>query len=126
MSRQKELVYEIVASTMTHPTADRVYEEARERMPHISLGTVYRNLKQLTEEGRLLEISTQRGPSRYDANLEQHSHLRCVECNRLEDVPESSINFDAKSRFRNYKILEYRLELLGICPDCRKTSISVN
>jgi Fe2+ or Zn2+ uptake regulation protein len=36
-------------------------------MPHLSLGTAYRNLKSLSEEGRLLEITTTKGPSRYDA-----------------------------------------------------------
>lgn len=86
MSRQKTLIFEIVASTMSHPTADWVYEQARRGMPRISLGTVYRNLKQLTAEGLLVEINTTRGASRYDANLSKHSHLRCAKCNRLEDV----------------------------------------
>jgi len=56
MSKQKEVIYEIVASTMTHPTADWIYQRARRRMSRMSLGTVYRNLKVLCDEGRLLEI----------------------------------------------------------------------
>ncbi len=50
-SRQRELVLAIVRSTMDHPTADWVYRQARRRLPRISLGTVYRNLKQL-DRGR--------------------------------------------------------------------------
>jgi Fur family ferric uptake transcriptional regulator len=119
MSKQKKLIYDIVLETMSHPTADRVYEKARRRMPRISLGTVYRNLKALTAEGLLLEITTSRGPARYDANISRHSHLRCVECDRLEDVPESEMVIEPKSRLRRYKILEYRVELIGICPTCR-------
>lgn len=119
MSRQRKLIYDIVASTMSHPTADWVYEQARLAMPRISLGTVYRNLKQLTAEGLLLEITTSRGAARYDANLSRHSHLRCIQCNRLEDVPQSDIHFARKSQMRRYKILDYRVEFLGVCPACR-------
>jgi len=119
MSKQKKLIYDIVLATMSHPTADWVYEKARRRMPRISLGTVYRNLKTLTAEGLLLEITTTRGPARYDANVSRHSHLRCVECDRLEDVPENEMVIQPKSRLRHYKILEYRVELIGICPACR-------
>ncbi len=119
MSRQKTLIYEIVASTMSHPTADWVYEQARTKMPRISLGTVYRNLKQLTAEGLLLEINTSHGgASRFDANLSKHSHLRCAKCNRLEDIPQREIDFVPKSRLRRYRILEFRIEFLGICPVC--------
>lgn len=124
MSRQRKLIYDIVASTMSHPTADWVYEQARLQMPRISLGTVYRNLKQLTAEGLLLEITTARGAARYDANLSRHSHLRCVQCNRLEDVPQSDIHFARKSQMQRYRILEYRVEFLGVCPTCRKSVAS--
>jgi Fe2+ or Zn2+ uptake regulation protein len=122
MSRQKTLIYEIVASTMTHPTADWVYERARTKMPRISLGTVYRNLKQLTADGLLAEITTTRGASRYDANISKHSHLRCAKCDRLEDIPHREIDFVPKSRLRRYRIMEFRIEFLGICPACSVTS----
>ena len=124
MSRQKKLVYDIVAATMSHPTADWVYEQARKKLPRISLGTVYRNLKQLTAEGLLLEITTSRGASRYDANLTKHSHLRCARCNRLEDLAQNEIEFIPKSRLRRYQILEFRIEFLGICPACRSAVTS--
>ena len=124
MSRQKKLVYDIVAATMSHPTADWVYEQARKKLPRISLGTVYRNLKQLTSEGLLLEITTSRGASRYDANLTKHSHLRCARCNRLEDLTQNEIEFIPKSRLRRYQILEFRIEFLGICPACRSAVTS--
>src|SRR5262245_32168081 len=117
MSKQKDVIYSIVASTMTHPTADWIYQEARHKMPHISLGTVYRNLKSLTQESRLLEITTTKGPSRYDANVSQHSHLRCIECDRLEDLPEKEFQVVSRSsKIKKYKILETRVELIGLCP----------
>ena len=122
MSKQKDVIYSIVASTMTHPTADWIYQEARRKMPHISLGTVYRNLKSLTQESRLLEITTTKGPSRYDANVSQHSHLRCVECDRLDDLPEKEFHvISHSSKVKKYKILETRVEIIGLCPECKRT-----
>lgn len=122
MSRQKEVIYDIVASAMSHPTADWIYQRARRRMPRISLGTVYRNLKALSGEGRLLEINTTRGPARYDANTSRHSHLRCMECGLLVDVPETDIEFVPRSpQTRKFQVLEYRVEFVGLCPDCRQT-----
>jgi Fur family transcriptional regulator, peroxide stress response regulator len=127
MSKQKDIIYSIVASTMTHPTADWIYQGARRKMPRISLGTVYRNLKILTEEGRLLEITTRKGPSRYDANTTHHSHLRCLNCDRLEDLPEREFQVVSHSRkIRKFMILETRVELIGLCPDCKNKSINVN
>lgn len=124
MSKQRNLIYDIVAATMTHPTADWIYQRARRRMPHISLGTVYRNLKGLCEEGRLLEITTTKGPSRYDSNTARHSHLRCIHCDRLEDLPQEEFKVVAQSkRVDSYKLFEYRVELVGLCPDCRKQAI---
>lgn len=127
MSLQKDLIYSIVASVMTHPTADWIYQEARRKMPHISMGTVYRNLKNLTEDGRLLEITTTKGPSRYDANTSQHSHLRCLQCDRLEDLPEKEFRLVSQSKkIKKYKILETRVELIGLCPECKRNSVIDN
>ena len=121
MSRQKELIYDLVSSTMSHPTADWVYENARRKMPHISLGTVYRNLNTLVQEGRILAITNARGPVRYDANTSRHSHVKCIGCGLMLDVPETDIDFKPRSpKIRQFEVLEYRVEFLCLCPDCRK------
>ena len=127
MSKQKQLIFDIVMSTMSHPTADWVYHRARQKMPRISLGTVYRNLKALTDEGLILEIVASKGLSRYDANTARHSHLRCTACDRLEDLPLGDIAVTPRSRrLKNYKIIDYRVELLGLCPECQKQHSSIH
>jgi Fur family peroxide stress response transcriptional regulator len=125
MSRQKELIYDLVSSTMSHPTADWVYENARRKMPHISLGTVYRNLNTLVREGRILAITNSRGPVRYDPNTTRHSHLKCIGCGLMLDVPETDIDVVPRSpKIRQFEVLEYRIEFLCLCPDCRKKNAS--
>jgi Fur family transcriptional regulator, peroxide stress response regulator len=120
MSKQKDLIFSIVMGTMSHPTADWIYQQARRKMSRISLGTVYRNLKSLSDEGRLLEITNTKGPSRYDANTSRHSHLRCLGCGKMEDVPEKEIEFVARSRkIRQFRISRIRAEFIGYCSDCK-------
>jgi Fe2+ or Zn2+ uptake regulation protein len=55
-TRQKAVVYQIVKSSHDHPTAEKIYERAKKEIPKISLGTVYRILKELAEEGKIREI----------------------------------------------------------------------
>ena len=60
---------------MDHPTADWVHRQARRRLPHIGLGTVYRNLKELAEEGTIREMHSGGEPARFDGNTGDHYHI---------------------------------------------------
>ncbi|HYE80275.1 MAG TPA: transcriptional repressor, partial [bacterium] len=48
-SRQREVIYRILAGTTCHPTAEWIFQRAKEELPQLSLGTVYRNLQILKE-----------------------------------------------------------------------------
>jgi Fe2+ or Zn2+ uptake regulation protein len=124
-SRQRELVLRIVRSTHCHPTADWIYEQARSKIPNISLGTVYRNLNSLKEEGKIQEISFQNGIRRYDGDLRDHYHVRCSECGCIEDVPHISPRRSSRDieKMTGYQIRAHHLEFLGICPRCRAESL---
>lgn len=119
-SKQRGLILRILRSTHSHPTADAVYETARQQMPNISLGTVYRNLNLLRDEGKIRELCFGRGQNRYDGDVRDHYHVRCVECGRVEDVPHMSARASSKeiAHLTGYHILSHRLEFWGICPDC--------
>ena len=83
-SQQRERIYEAVRTSMEHPTAQMVYDALRPEMPRLSLGTVYRNLHQMAQEGRLRELE---GPvARFDAVLPPHAHIRCVRCGQVADL----------------------------------------
>ncbi|HHS14461.1 MAG TPA: transcriptional repressor [bacterium] len=123
-SRQRDLILCILRSTHCHPTADWIYQKARKEMPNISLGTVYRNLNLLREEGKINEISFGRGGNHYDADLRNHYHVRCIECGCIEDVlqltPEASS--ERIEQITGYRIHNHRLEFMGICPRCQENS----
>jgi Fur family ferric uptake transcriptional regulator len=120
-TRQREIVLQAVRSTMDHPTADWVYRQARRRLPRISLGTVYRNLKKLSEEGLIREVQIAGQTTRFDANTGLHYHIRCLRCGRVNDLPISvdrRLEEEAR-RAMNYQVVSHQVEVLGVCPLCQ-------
>jgi Fe2+ or Zn2+ uptake regulation protein len=126
-SRQREIVLAVVRSTMDHPTADWVFRQARRRLPRISLGTVYRNLKELAGEGLIREIHHSGQASRFDANLGRHYHIRCVSCGRVSDLPLSVSGRleEEAGRATSYRILGHEVEVQGLCPLCQEAGSKI-
>lgn len=119
-SRQRALILQILRAAKNHPTADWIFEKARRTMPNISLGTVYRNLRLLRDEGKIQELRFGNDVARYDGDLRDHYHVRCVECGKVEDIPHDAA-WTATSEIGNltgYRILSHHLDFLGICPSC--------
>ena len=121
-SRQKDAILRVLRSTTSHPTADWIFQEVRKEMPNISLGTVYRNLKLLAERGEILELRFNDSPSQFDANTQEHCHVKCERCHRVFDVgaPIDKKLSDSISRKTGFKVLGKHLELRGLCPECQK------
>ena len=126
-SRQRDLVLEIVRSTMDHPTADWVYRQARRRLRRISLGTVYRNLKQLAALGLIREIQAGGPKARFDGNIGRHYHIRCLGCGRLSDLPLSvSKRLEEEARrATSYLIVGHEVEVHGLCPLCQSGGVTI-
>lgn len=119
-SRQRECILKNLQSRRDHPTADMVYESVQVEEPNISLGTVYRNLSFLAENGQILKISTGIGPDHFDGFTEAHNHFVCRECGRVLDldyVADEKIIADASKNF-NGEIEGYDLQFYGTCEDC--------
>lgn len=85
-SRQRELITEIIKGRKDHPTADMIYQSAREIEPNISLGTVYRNLKLLSDEKEIITLETEDKRLHYDGDTSRHSHFICSKCGRIIDL----------------------------------------
>jgi Fe2+ or Zn2+ uptake regulation protein len=86
-------------------------------MPHLSLGTVYRNLQQMARDGRLMEID---GPiARFDGNIYPHTHLRCQKCGCVADVElPYDAALDRAFQMDGWNITGHSLIFTGICPAC--------
>src|SRR5690606_38587094 len=121
-TRQRAAVLAAVRSAHHHPDAKWVYEEVSREIPNISLGTVYRVLASLNAEGLIQEYRQADGPSLYDANTEEHLHIRCSHCGRIEDVPPVRLPEELVESVRQAsafaKVDEVRLEFGGVCSSC--------
>jgi Fe2+ or Zn2+ uptake regulation protein len=124
MTRQRKVILEELRKVHTHPSADELYEMVRKRLPRISLGTVYRNLEILSESGDIQKLEPGCSLKRFDGNPAEHCHIRCVSCNRIVDAPmapDLEIDFE-QINSTDYKIIGYKLEFLGMCPQCSDKS----
>lgn len=125
-TKQKAAVLAAVRRAPHHPDARWVYEEVSREIPGISLGTVYRALASLTAEGVIREYPQADGPALYDANLEDHSHLRCRRCGRIVDVPTVELPAEALEAIRRAsgfaRVDQVFLEFGGICDACAQAA----
>jgi Fur family transcriptional regulator, ferric uptake regulator len=122
MTAQRRIILEELRNVLTHPTAGEIYEIVRKRLPRISLGTVYRNLEILTEIGMIQKLEMAGTQKRFDGIVENHYHVRCIRCGRVDDVLAESIPMinEALAEASDYEILWHRLEFVGLCPRCKK------
>ncbi len=120
-SRQRDAILTYLHSTKSHPTAETVYENVREHIPNISLGTVYRNLNMLAEAGDILRLSCGGTSDRYDGNPMQHYHFLCKECGDVSDLEMPGldhIDVIAGAAFGG-TIEGHYAYFFGCCPACR-------
>jgi Fe2+ or Zn2+ uptake regulation protein len=125
LTAQRRVVAEVLAGEHIHLTADAVYSRAQERLPEISLATVYNTLNELVAMGEVLEISTGDGPKRYDPNsVASHHHLHCVECGTLRDVNPVGTERLAlpAGEQHGFELFDIDIVFRGRCPDCRSTA----
>ena len=119
-SRKRDAILDLMRSTTCHPSADWVYQRMREQFPDVSLGTVYRNLKQLSEEGLIKSVGVVDGQERFDARISPHSHFVCNQCGAVQDLPNCVSEETIAPLGEEYGFVErsYELHIYGVCKDC--------
>jgi Fur family ferric uptake transcriptional regulator len=128
MTAQRRIILEELRTVHTHPTAGEIYEMVRRRLPRISLGTVYRNLEILSEIGMIQKLEMAGTQKRFDGAVENHYHVRCIRCGRVDDVLADPIPMmnEALAAVGDYEILWHRLEFVGLCPRCKKERVPMD
>src|SRR6056297_941756 len=84
-SKQREKILEVLKNTNCHPTADWVYDQVKKEFPNLSLGTVYRNLKILRQQGKIKKIEHGSTYDRFDVVTNEHYHFICEKCGQIID-----------------------------------------
>lgn len=126
-TRASRLVLARLRCSNDHPSAEEVQRALRRRGHRVSIATLYQNLKRLTEAGLLVSFADSDGLVRFDANTAPHAHLVCAGCGRIVDVAPAAAPVERLTAalpksgrcYRGWSIRDARLELCGLCPDCR-------
>jgi Fe2+ or Zn2+ uptake regulation protein len=121
---QLAVVLDAVRTSGTeHPTAELIYERVRRILPSISLGTVYRNLQRLVQEGKIGAAQLGARSLHYDPTASSHDHFVCRECGRVEDLmvdaPEA---LHASARRAGHDVTSHTLVLYGRCKTCAESA----
>ena len=121
MTHQRRIILQELRKTRSHPTADDIYMMVRSIIPRISLGTVYRNLEILSKKGFIRRIDFSGSQKRFDATVENHYHVKCNKCGKVEDVADdviTPVEFNPE-KLSDYIILDHNVYLIGICGECQ-------
>ncbi len=120
-TRQRKLVLETLRNTKSHPTADWLFEQARQQLPSISLGTVYRNLNVLRDAGLIRELRVHGRTARWDADTSPHGHFICTECGEVQDVMDlKPYDWKGLKDLVGCQVVYQRCEFYGLCPRCQR------
>lgn len=126
MTRQRQQVFDVVAESHDHPTAEEVFKRARRAAPGISFATVYNCLNALVQCGLVRQVVLDRSPARFCPNMRQHWHFCCEACGEVLDVDvderESSSLAGAKLP-RDFKVSHVDVALRGRCSKCAGKSV---
>ena len=119
-SRQRELIYEALRQTEQHPTAEMIYQWLKPANPSLSLGTVYRNLNLLADEGAIRRMVFP--VERYDAKTMPHPHFCCDQCGAVYDL---HLPYDAELDRQallasGHDVTGHEVVFHGICTKCKQ------
>ena len=113
-------IFRELAQTEDHPDAEQIFQRVRDRLPTISLDTVYRTLWLLSDIGLVITLGSSRESTRFDANIDSHHHFVCSRCGFTRDFHSSDLDNirlpDDVSAYGEVKATH--VEVRGICKDC--------
>lgn len=118
MSKQHDTILDIIRSGEGHMTCDQIYASARQQIPNISLGTVYRNLGKMVENGEISKFSALDGPDIYDKTVLMHGHKICIKCGDVSDLKFNNVCDDIEAE-NDIDILSFEMVVGYLCDKCK-------
>ena len=117
-------ILEIINGSEAHMTAEQIFLTLKQQYPSVVLATVYNNLNDLYQQGKIRKISVEGCPDRYDKNT-RHDHLLCRRCGRLADIYLSDFTAELEQQM-GFQIEGYDLKIQYLCPQCRREQSGLN
>lgn len=123
-SHQREAILSNLKSRYDHPTAEMVYQDIKQKIPNISLATVYRNLNQLADAGIIARLYCNGKTDHFDATTTPHYHFLCKCCGTVRDMEMQPLPalVEAAKKHSAFSIDEATVLFSGICDMCFETA----
>ena len=125
LTRQRQILLELIDKTGEHLDAERLFQMAKEKDPKLNRVTVYRTLKMLKTSGLVDELDLMQyvgDQHYYETRLKQeHAHVICLRCGKVEEFfgePLQRLRKQIESHF-GFQVLLARTEVGGYCAHCQ-------
>jgi Fe2+ or Zn2+ uptake regulation protein len=123
-TKQRQAILDAMEAHGGHLTAEEVYKIVKRRHPRLSLGTVYRNLRVLTQQGTVRELDFGMAITYFETTKDTHYHLVCRVCGGIVDVEmaleKKLMKLVTQARGEGgFMIEEHRLDFVGVCEACQ-------
>ncbi len=120
-SSKREAIFKTIAGTKSHPSAQWVYNELKDAIPNLSLGTVYRNIALFKEQGKIISVANVDGEERIDADVSDHAHFVCEHCGTVSDLHQSELSpLEKELAQKGFEIKRKNVVFHGLCCECSK------
>ena len=126
LTHQRLEIFREIAANTEHPDAETVFRGVRERVPTVSLDTVYRTLWLLDGLGLITTLGPRRESVRFDPNLAHHHHYVCVQCGMAKDFESADLNaLTIPASVKKFgSVMATHVEVRGLCAGCAKKTTS--
>ncbi|MDR1398565.1 MAG: transcriptional repressor [Treponema sp.] len=126
-SKKRDAILELIQSTSSHPSARWIYEQLKDRIPGLSLATVYRNISLFLKEGAIISVGVVNGEEHFDGYIDPRPHLICTHCGQVIDIPNPNMELlkvivekqqELQLIPHGFNVDYRRVIFYGICEDC--------
>lgn len=125
LTQQRLAIFEALAGSREHPSAEQIHRAVQRRIPTLSLATVYKNLEALKAIGAVADVNPLHEEGRYEAALpgtgagKPHHHLVCTSCKKVRDLHDSELDGLRVRDAQGFEVRAVRVQAEGLCPECR-------
>lgn len=121
LTHQRLEIFRELATTSEHPDAETIFRAVQQRVPTVSLDTVYRTLWMLHDLGLVTTLGPQRHSVRFEPNLEPHHHYICVRCGSVQDFRSDELDgLHLPEAIKQLgSIVGTQVEVRGLCSTCQ-------
>ncbi len=123
-TKQRQAILDAIEGQGGHLTAEEIYKSVKRRHPRLSLGTVYRNLRVLAEQGSVRELDFGMAITYFEMVKDIHYHLVCRVCGGISDI-EMELErklmalVERASDTDGFQVEQHRLDFVGVCKSCQ-------